>query len=111
MFPPYHKAFSNCLEGTCDHFSPSQSRLPLPPPLLAHSLLQIARDEKLATQTKEHEARMARALERAAAPVFRKVGKPMMFRSAPLKKREVVATDTGADDEVELEAYLARDMF
>lgn len=54
---------------------------------------------------------MARALERAAAPVFRKVGKPTMFRSAPLKKREVVATDTGADDELELEAYLARDMF
>lgn len=72
--------------------------------------LQVARDEKLSAQQREHEARMARALERAAAPVFKKAGKPVMFRSQPLRKKAVVAEDDGNDDEMELEAYLAQDM-
>lgn len=34
---------------------------------------RIARDEKLAAAQGEHEARMARALERASAPVYKKM--------------------------------------
>lgn len=41
---------------------------------------QCAREEKVELQQKEHEARVKRALERAAAPVFKKTGKPQMFR-------------------------------
>ncbi|KAJ9505614.1 hypothetical protein QJQ45_026924 [Haematococcus lacustris] len=71
---------------------------------------RIARDEKLAAQQREHEARMARALERASAPVFKKQGKPTMFRSQPPKKKVEEKKDERADEEAELEAYLARDM-
>ena len=79
--------------------------LPPPPPRR-----QVARDEKLSTQHREHEARMARALERAAAPVFKKTGKPLMFRSAPPQRKKVVQADDRNDEEAELEAYLAQDM-
>eukprot|EP00199_Chlamydomonas_sp_CCMP681_P000248 CAMPEP_0119104450 /NCGR_PEP_ID=MMETSP1180-20130426/2658_1 /TAXON_ID=3052 ORGANISM="Chlamydomonas cf sp, Strain CCMP681" /NCGR_SAMPLE_ID=MMETSP1180 /ASSEMBLY_ACC=CAM_ASM_000741 /LENGTH=553 /DNA_ID=CAMNT_0007089215 /DNA_START=31 /DNA_END=1692 /DNA_ORIENTATION=- len=71
---------------------------------------RIARDEKLSAAQREHEARMARALERASAPVFKKLGKPVMTRSAPPKKRVEETKDDRADEEAELEAYLARDM-
>ncbi|KAG2486589.1 hypothetical protein HYH03_014759 [Edaphochlamys debaryana] len=71
---------------------------------------KVARDEKLSAQHREHEARMARALERAAAPVFRKSGKPLMFRSAPPQRKKVVQADDRNDEEAELEAYLAQDM-
>ncbi len=71
---------------------------------------RIARDEKLAAAAREHEARMARALERASAPVFKKQGKPVMARSAPPKKRVEVTSDDRADEDAELEAYLARDL-
>jgi hypothetical protein len=71
---------------------------------------QIARDEKLSAQQREHEARMARALDRASAPVFKKQGKPVMQRSQPLKKKVEAKKDDKADEEAELEAYLARDM-
>ncbi len=71
---------------------------------------KVARDEKLSAQHREHEARMARALERAAAPVFKKTGKPLMFRSAPPQKKVVVQADDRNDEEAELEAYLAQDM-
>jgi hypothetical protein len=71
---------------------------------------RVARDVKLAAATREHEARMARALERASAPVFKKQGKPVMTRSAPPKKKVEVKHDDKADEEAELEAYLARDM-
>ncbi|PNW86981.1 hypothetical protein CHLRE_02g103950v5 [Chlamydomonas reinhardtii] len=71
---------------------------------------KVARDEKLSTQHREHEARMARALERAAAPVFKKTGKPLMFRSAPPQRKKVVQADDRNDEEAELEAYLAQDM-
>lgn len=71
---------------------------------------KVARDDKLQTQQKEHEARMARALERASAPVFKKQGKPVMYRSQPPKKRVEAVKDVGADEEAELQAYLARDL-
>ncbi len=70
----------------------------------------MARDEKLSQQQLEHEQRMQRALERASAPVFKRAGKPVMARSQPLKKKEVIQEDNRNDDEAELEAYLARDM-
>ena len=53
---------------------------------------------------------MARALDRASAPVFKKQGKPVMQRSQPLKKKVEAKKDDKADEEAELEAYLARDM-
>ena len=58
----------------------------------------------------EHERRLKKALARAAAPVFRRVGKPVMFRSAAVRKAKVVAVDTRDDEELELEAFLAREM-
>lgn len=54
---------------------------------------------------------MARALERAAAPVYRKAGKPVMFRSQPPQRKVVVETNDRNDEEAELDAYLAQDMF
>ena len=56
------------------------------------------------------EARVKRALERAAAPVFKKVGKPVMFRSAPLRRKAVQVEEKKNDEDIELEQYLARDM-
>ena len=42
---------------------------------------QVARQAKLAEQRTEQEERSRRALVRAAAPAFRRVGKPAMLRS------------------------------
>ena len=67
---------------------------------------RVARDEKMEQQVKEHEAKLERALERARAPAFKKVGKPVMARSQPPRKREVVQVDSRNDEEAELEAYL-----
>uniref|UniRef100_A0A7S0V0D1 DUF4200 domain-containing protein n=1 Tax=Polytomella parva TaxID=51329 RepID=A0A7S0V0D1_9CHLO len=71
---------------------------------------KVARNEKLSQQLREHEARMARALERAAAPVFKKSGKLVMFRSKPLQRKKVIREDSRGDDDTELEAYLQQDM-
>lgn len=48
---------------------------------------QAAREDKLAEAKAEHELRVQRALERAAAPVFKKTGKPVMYRSSPPKRK------------------------
>jgi hypothetical protein len=48
---------------------------------------QLARAQKAAAATAEHELRVARALERAAAPGFKKTGKPVMARSRPPQKK------------------------
>jgi hypothetical protein len=48
---------------------------------------QVAREGKLSAARAEHELRVARALERAAAPVFKKTGKPVMFRSRPPQRK------------------------
>jgi hypothetical protein len=75
------------------------------------SALQVIRQEKLQAQQVEHEARVKRALERAAAPVFKKAGKPVMFRSRLFKKESVSSEQQQQqDDDDELEAFLARDM-
>ena len=90
------------------HTSSSRSEQTLPS--LAPAA-QVIRQEKLQAQQVEHEARVKRALERAAAPVFKKAGKPVMFRSR-LVKKENVSTEQQQqqDDDEELEAFLARDM-
>jgi len=48
---------------------------------------QLARAQKSAAAAAEHEMRVARALERAAAPMFKKTGKPVMARSRPPQKK------------------------
>jgi hypothetical protein len=48
---------------------------------------QFAWEQKAAAAEAEHELRVARALERASAPVFRKTGKPVMARSRPPQKK------------------------
>lgn len=67
----------------------------------------MAREGKLAAQREEHEARVRRALERAAAPVFKKTGKPVMARSRQTGPRRVAAAVVHGDDNAELEAFLA----
>ncbi|KIY99393.1 Coiled-coil domain-containing protein 37 [Monoraphidium neglectum] len=71
---------------------------------------QVAREEKLRTQTEDHEARVQRALERAAAPVFKKTGKPPMPRSALPKRRVVQERSARDEEEEELAAFLAREL-
>ncbi len=69
-----------------------------------------AREEKLAAAAAEHEARVARALERAAAPVFQKSGKPAMFRSLLPKRRAAAVVARDDEGEAELAAFLAREL-
>ena len=70
---------------------------------------QRAREEKLEQQKREQERRVQRSLERAQAPVQKKTGKPVMFRSHVTRKKktgsEVVKKN---DEEAELEAFLNR---
>ena len=81
-----------------------QSRWPGGKPLLAHDW--VRRLQHFSAQ----EARVQRALERAAAPVFRKQGKPPMPRSTVLKR--VVAKDEVAarPRDAELDAFLQLDL-
>lgn len=71
---------------------------------------QVVREERMAHQKREHEERVRRALERAAAPAFKKTGKPVMFRSQPLVRKVVKKEDTNKDEEAELEAFLAKEL-
>ncbi|WIA23525.1 hypothetical protein OEZ85_000262 [Tetradesmus obliquus] len=71
---------------------------------------QVAREDKLAAARAEHETRVARALERAAAPVFKKTGKPVMYRSRPPQRKVVVESTKEDAEEAELVAFLARDL-
>jgi hypothetical protein len=45
------------------------------------------REERLAQQQQQYEMRLQKSMERAQAPVKKKTGKPVMFRSAPIKKK------------------------
>ncbi len=56
------------------------------------------------------ESRVKRALERAAAPVFKKTGKPVMFRSQPPHKKTVQVLTENEDDDSDLQQFLAKDM-
>lgn len=55
---------------------------------------QRLREEKLETQRLLQEERVRRAMERAQAPVKKKSGKPVVFRSAPPQKKKHRAGDT-----------------
>eukprot|EP00887_Chlorella_sp_A99_P006553 scaffold3.g6553.t1 len=69
---------------------------------------QLAREEKLAAQRAEHEARTQRVLERAAAPAFRRSTKVEMVRSTLQQRRKASSSNKAADDEErELQAFLA----
>lgn len=48
------------------------------------------REARLKQQKELHESRLTRMLERAQAPVKKREGKPVMFRSAPPPKKVVV---------------------
>ena len=57
------------------------------------------------------EARTKKVLDRAAAPAFRKSGKPLMFRShLPQRQRTAVADEDGRAEQ-DLEAYLAQELW
>ena len=73
---------------------------------------QKVREERFEQQRKDHEARYQRALERAQAPVHKKEGKPVMFRSAPplQKKKEGEEKPQGDVEEEELQAFLQREI-
>lgn len=66
---------------------------------------QRLREEKLEAQRALQEERVQRALERAQAPVKKKVfstkktGKPIMFRSAPPQKKKLAEDDTKKKEE------------
>ncbi|CAG9464617.1 unnamed protein product [Pedinophyceae sp. YPF-701] len=68
---------------------------------------QRAREEKLEQVRQEQAERVKLVLERAyAAPVERRQGKPVMFRSVLPKKKKVVDVVKKDQEEVELEEYL-----
>lgn len=71
--------------------------------------LQEARHERKRVETAEYQARMARAIERAAAPTFKRTGKPSMTRS--MNRQKVVCRqdkDAAKMAEAELQKYIDR---
>ncbi|KAL7747265.1 hypothetical protein RI367_007318 [Sorochytrium milnesiophthora] len=66
---------------------------------------QRAREEKLDAQRAMQEERIQRALERARAPVKKKTGKPVVFRSAPPQKKKKKEEDTKNKEEEDLAYY------
>ncbi|KAJ3187013.1 Coiled-coil domain-containing protein 38 [Gaertneriomyces sp. JEL0708] len=66
---------------------------------------QRLREEKLEAQRQLQEERVQRALERARAPVKKKIGKPVAFRSAPPQKKKRKEEDTKKKEEEDLEYY------
>mmetsp|Transcript_586 Transcript_586/g.698 ORF Transcript_586/g.698 Transcript_586/m.698 type:complete len:612 (+) Transcript_586:184-2019(+) len=72
---------------------------------------QRAREEKLEQQRREQERRVQRSLERAQAPVHKKQGKPVMYRSQPpqRKKKDQDNGPKKSDEEEELQAFLQRE--
>ncbi len=69
---------------------------------------QVAREEKAKKEEAENEVRIKKALERAAAPPFKKQGKPLMHRSRPPQRMHVTAHAGHAAIDQELELYLQR---
>ncbi len=65
------------------------------------------REQKYEELRKMQELKVNRALERAAAPVTKKTGKPLMLRSAPKerKKKEDDKQTKGAEDEDDIKAF------
>ncbi|CAL8467313.1 g6850 [Coccomyxa elongata] len=69
---------------------------------------RVAREEKARKEEAENEVRIKKALERAAAPPFKKQGKPLMHRSTPPQRTHVTAHAAHAAIDQELELYLQR---
>ncbi|KAH7429117.1 hypothetical protein KP509_09G031700 [Ceratopteris richardii] len=67
------------------------------------------REEKMEKQRIEQEKRAERSLERAHAPIPRKTGKPIMFRSHLFKKKKRQVTEVKTDEDKELIEFLERD--
>ncbi|MCO5571063.1 hypothetical protein L7F22_024794 [Adiantum nelumboides] len=67
------------------------------------------REEKMEKQHMEQEKRAERSLEQAHAPIPRKTGKPVMFRSRLSKKKKMQFTEVKTDDDKELIEFLERD--
>lgn len=67
------------------------------------------RDNKALQEAKEHDERVRRARERAAAPIFKKTGKPQMLRSLPLRAIKTKNMTPKDLENVELERFLAQD--
>ena len=66
---------------------------------------QRLREEKMETQRLLQEERVQRALERARAPVKKKIGKPVVFRSAPVQKKKKAEGTTKKKEDDDLEYY------
>ncbi|KAJ3417141.1 Coiled-coil domain-containing protein 38 [Chytridiales sp. JEL 0842] len=66
---------------------------------------QRLREEKMEAQRALQEERVQRALERARAPVKKKTGKPVVFRSAPPQKKKKKEEITKKKEEGDLEYY------
>ncbi|KAJ3104061.1 Cilia- and flagella-associated protein 100 [Physocladia obscura] len=64
------------------------------------------REEKMETQRALQEKRVQIALERAKAPVKKKVGKPVVFRSAPPQKKKK-KEETKKKEEEDVEYYFS----
>lgn len=47
------------------------------------------REARMQAQTEAHEQRLKKMLERAQAPVKKRTGKPIMFRSLPFERKVV----------------------
>ncbi|KAI8612042.1 hypothetical protein BC830DRAFT_1138587 [Chytriomyces sp. MP71] len=65
------------------------------------------REEKMETQRALQEERVQRALERAKAPVKKKIGKPVVFRSAPPQKKKKKEESSKKKEEEDLEYYFS----
>ena len=66
---------------------------------------QRIREEKMDAQRLLQEERVQRALERAKAPVKKKTGKPLVFRSAPPQRKKKQRSDIKKKEEEDLEFY------
>ncbi|CAM6092314.1 unnamed protein product [Calypogeia fissa] len=68
------------------------------------------RQQKLEVLKQEHEARRQRSLERARAPIFKRAGKPPMYKvTLEKKKRKAKVDASGIDEEEELTEFLERE--
>ncbi|KAF4657888.1 Coiled-coil domain containing [Perkinsus chesapeaki] len=59
------------------------------------------REEKIEAQNKKNEDRLRNSLLRSQAPIFKKCGKQIMFRSAPSREEAKEVADTAAEEHVE----------
>jgi hypothetical protein len=70
---------------------------------------QRLREQKMETQRLLQEERVQKALERARAPVKKKVGKPVVFRSAPPQRVKKKAEEIKKKEDEDLAYYLEGD--